>query len=59
MALLSAARAAHPDAVILYKPHPDVEAGLRKGLVSNEDLAQLCDAVLHKCDPIAAIGRVG
>ena len=55
MALLSAARAAHPDAVILYKPHPDVEAGLRKGFVSNEDLAHLCDAVLHKCDPIAAI----
>ena len=45
MASLSAARAAHPDAVILYKPQPDVEAGLRKGLVSNEDLAHLCDAV--------------
>ncbi len=29
--LLQAARAAHPDASILYKPHPDVEAGLRAG----------------------------
>ncbi|MFK7745977.1 MAG: capsular polysaccharide biosynthesis protein [Roseobacter sp.] len=28
-ALLYAARAANPDAVLIYKPHPDVEAGLR------------------------------
>ena len=31
--LLAAARAAEPDAVILYKPHPDVEAGLRAGAI--------------------------
>ena len=55
MALLSAGRAANRDAVILYKAQPDVETGLRKGLVANEDTAHLCDAVLHKCDPIAAI----
>jgi capsular polysaccharide export protein len=30
-ALLAAARAARPDAVLLWKPHPDVEAGLRRG----------------------------
>lgn len=33
--LLRRARAANPDATILWKPHPDVEAGLRKGAVSN------------------------
>ncbi|WP_293444884.1 hypothetical protein [Planktotalea sp.] len=55
MALLSAGRAVNRDAVILYKAQPDVEAGLRKGLVANENTAHLCDAVLHKCDPIAAI----
>ena len=35
-ALLSAARAARPDAVLLWKPHPDVEAGLRRGAVSTD-----------------------
>mgnify|MGYP000032364059 CR=1 FL=1 len=53
--LLSAARAAHPDAIILYKPHPDVEAGLRAGQIAQSDLDQLCDAVLRGVDPIAAI----
>ena len=33
-ALLAAARAANPDAVLVYKPHPDVEAGLRAGKVA-------------------------
>src|SRR5439155_22111645 len=31
--LLAAVRAANPDALILYKPHPDVLAGHRKGAV--------------------------
>ena len=30
-ALLRAARAAHPGATLVFKPHPDVEAGLRRG----------------------------
>ncbi|MBS3980198.1 MAG: capsular polysaccharide biosynthesis protein, partial [Rhodobacteraceae bacterium] len=33
LALLQAVRSANPDAVILYKPHPDVAAGLRPGAV--------------------------
>jgi capsular polysaccharide export protein len=37
--LLVAARAAHPDAVLLWKPHPDVEAGLRRGSVDAGALA--------------------
>jgi capsular polysaccharide export protein len=39
-ALLRETRSRNPDAVILYKPHPDVAAGLRLGGVSAEDLAQ-------------------
>ncbi len=31
--LLAATRAANPEAYIIYKPHPDVEAGLRIGAV--------------------------
>ncbi|MEP2767940.1 MAG: capsular polysaccharide biosynthesis protein [Paracoccaceae bacterium] len=38
-ALLKAAHHARPDAVILYKPHPDVEAGLRPGKITTQDLA--------------------
>lgn len=56
--LLSAARRARPNAIILYKPHPDVEAGLRKGLIEKDDLEELCDLVLHKSDSIAAIEAV-
>jgi capsular polysaccharide export protein len=36
-ALLAEARAAEPDAVLLYKPHPDVEAGLRPGHVDRPE----------------------
>ncbi len=54
-ALLEAVRAANPQAVVLYKPHPDVEAGLRPGAIPADDLAQLADAVLHRADPLALI----
>lgn len=52
-ALLAAVRAANPDAVILYKPHPDVVAGLRPGACP--DAADLADAVLPGADPAALI----
>ena len=53
-ALLDAARAANPDAVILYKPHPDVEAGLRNGTLDHSETAA-ADLVLSKSDPVALI----
>jgi len=54
--LLRAARSARPEACILWKPHPDVEAGLRKGAISNEDLNGLADVALDKVGALAAIG---
>ena len=33
--LLRTARRLHPTAFLIYKPHPDVEAGLRKGAVAH------------------------
>ncbi|MCX7560862.1 capsular polysaccharide biosynthesis protein [Sulfitobacter sp. F26204] len=51
-ALLQAVRNANPDAVILYKPHPDVEAGLRSGKI---DTSGLADITLHQSDPIALL----
>ena len=53
-ALLDAVRAQNPDAVILYKPHPDVEAGLRPGALSAAETGA-ADLVLAKADPIGLI----
>jgi capsular polysaccharide export protein len=55
LGLLQAARAANPGAVILYKPHPDVEAGLRPGAV---DATGLADRVLSGVDPAALLAEV-
>ncbi len=55
LALLEAARKANPKARILYKPHPDVEAGLRPGAIDASDLA---DDTLHGIDPGTLLGEV-
>ena len=39
LALLRAVRAARPEGFILYKPHPDLEAGFRKGRIAAAELA--------------------
>jgi capsular polysaccharide export protein len=51
-ALLEAVRAAYPEAIVVYKPHPDVEAGLRPGAIAAEGLA---DVVALGADPLALI----
>lgn len=53
--LLRATRAANPEAALIYKPHPDVEAGLRPGLIAPADLAGLANHVAAHADPIALI----
>ncbi len=55
ISLLEQVRAQNPDAVIIYKPHPDVEAGLRKGRIEAQGLA---DMVAAHADPIALIEAV-
>jgi capsular polysaccharide export protein len=52
-ALLEAARAANPDAILLYKPHPDVEAGLRPGAVP--DANTRADLVLRDTSAAEAL----
>lgn len=56
LGLLQATRAANPAAIIAYKPHPDVEIGLRPGVVP--DALQWADVVLTDTDPIAALDLV-
>lgn len=56
--LLRRVRQDNPGAVILYKPHPDVEAALRPGAVTAQDLAGLADHVAVGADPAALIAAV-
>lgn len=53
LGLLQAARAARPGTCVIYKPHPDVEAGLRSGAVPGA--GDLADIVLDGADPVALI----
>ncbi|WP_232897294.1 capsular polysaccharide biosynthesis protein [Pontibaca salina] len=53
--MLRAARAANPQAVIIYKPHPDVEAGLRDGAIAATELA---DVVVTNTDPAKLLSQV-
>ena len=56
-ALLAAARASHPDAELVYKPHPDVEAGFRSGPLSLSD-AGIADHVIRDTDATLALEDV-
>ena len=57
--LLRATRKANPKAVIIYKPHPDVEAGLRPGGLALEAIPEgLADVVASNCDPMALLDMV-
>lgn len=53
-ALLAAARSTHPDARIVYKPHPDVEAGLRDGT----ETPAHADEIARNSDPISVLDQV-
>lgn len=55
LALLKAARAAHPDDIVIYKSHPDVEAGLRTGAF---DASEFADVVATRSDISALLGAV-
>jgi capsular polysaccharide export protein len=55
LGLLKAAREANPKAVILWKPHPDVEAGFRKGRIASDLALKWADHMLtdsHASDAV-------
>ncbi|MCF3974444.1 capsular polysaccharide biosynthesis protein [Paracoccus salsus] len=56
--LLARARAENPAALLIYKPHPDVEAGLRPGAISDADLSGICDQVARRVDAAALLDSV-
>src|SRR5579875_2527150 len=56
--LLRLVRAANPDAFILYKPHPDVEAGHRKGAVPEALARRFADAVIRGVSTASALDAI-
>lgn len=52
--LLARARALEPDAWIIYKPHPDVEAGHRKGHVPDAEALRYANTI-ERVAPITAL----
>ena len=55
MDLLKAARAAEPDAYIVFKPHPDVVSGNRCGQVCEADALSVADQIVSEADIISCI----
>ncbi len=53
--LLKTARRLHPTGFLIYKPHPDVEAGLRDGAVPIGELVDLADHVATGADSLPLI----
>ncbi len=58
LALLAETRRRNPDAQILYKPHPDVEAGLRPGAIPPSEALRHADMVLEQADPAQLLAHV-
>lgn len=58
LALLRAVRAAEPDAFVIYKPHPDIEAGYRRGRIPASVLAELADQVVPNAPMARLLERV-
>ena len=52
--LIRRARAAEPDAHLLFKPHPDVDAGHRRGRISDAQALEFADAIVRDV-PMASL----
>ncbi|WP_245667640.1 capsular polysaccharide biosynthesis protein [Neptunicoccus sediminis] len=56
--LLRATRERFPDSFILYKPHPDVMAGLRNGGAAIDSFADVADLLVEQADIARLLGQV-
>jgi capsular polysaccharide export protein len=56
--LLQAVRQRWPDAQLVYKPHPDVEAGLRRGAVPTRQALAYADRVVTRASITALLQEV-
>lgn len=56
--LVRRTRMAEPDAWIIFKPHPDVEAGHRKGIVPDARALEYADEIDRKSSIAALLDRI-
>ncbi len=56
--LLDRVRAANPDAFILYKPHPDVEAGHRTGAIPDAVAREFANIIVRGISPAALLAEI-
>jgi len=56
--LLQRVRARAPDSFLIYKPHPDVEAGHRKGNIPENIARQYCDLIITDASISSLIAMV-
>jgi capsular polysaccharide export protein len=56
--LLARVRAANPDAFILYKPHPDVEAGHRIGAIPDSLARAFADRIVRGISTASLLGEI-
>jgi capsular polysaccharide export protein len=56
--LLARVRVANPDAFIVYKPHPDVVAGHRKGAIRAVDARRYADRIVFARSMAALLGEI-
>ncbi len=56
--LLARVRTANPDAFILYKPHPDVEAGHRQGKIADEFATNFADIVIRDVSTAVILAEI-
>ncbi|KPF61546.1 capsule biosynthesis protein, partial [alpha proteobacterium AAP81b] len=56
--LLARVRAAEPDAFILFKPHPDVDARLRRGALADSEALRHVDRVIRGAALAPLLARV-
>jgi capsular polysaccharide export protein len=56
--LLKRVRALNPDAYIVYKPHPDVDAGHRPGMIPDIEALKVADQVVRGISSAAIISAV-
>jgi capsular polysaccharide export protein len=58
LTLLARVRAAAPDAFLVYKPHPDVLAGHRKGAVADADARHFADRIVTDAATASLLGEI-
>lgn len=58
LGLIQCVRAEHPDAYLVYKPHPDVVAGLREVGSDEQRAGEICDDVVTAADTMQMLEEV-